>query len=213
MSHLLEPSLLVGIFVLGILTGWLLEWLFVQLFVPNPTQKLENALQASRQEVADLQKQNNQLQTALAAAKTAASQAVAAPAPVLQPVAAVTAPAPAPQPDPVVAVTAEPSPVSKAAAPTAANNETAPAAIEAALDDLTRLSGIGPKLAEAMNAAGIKQYSQLAAMSLDALNECLAPSGIRYSKAVAETWAEQAKLAAAADWEGLKTYQAALKNT
>lgn len=212
MSYFLEPSLLVGVFALGILTGWLLEWIFVQLFVPNPTQKLEKALQASRQEVVDLQRQNNALQTALTAAKTAASQGVAASAPVPQPATAVATPAPAPQPASAVDATPKPSQPSTASAPAAITKEATLETVEPSVDDMTRLTGIGPKLAEAMNAAGIKQYSQLAAMSLDALHECLAPSGIRYSKAVAETWAAQAKLAATADWEGLKTYQAALKS-
>lgn len=211
MSYFSELSM-VGVFALGILTGWLLEWIFVQLFVPNPTQKLEKTLQASRQEVANLQKQNNALQTALTAAKTAASQTVAVPAPVPQPAPVVATPAPALQPAPAVDAIPEPSQVSNEVTSTVAIEEAVVAAVESTPDDLTRLTGIGPKLAEAMNAAGIKQYSQLATMPLDALNECLAPSGIRYSKAVAETWAAQAKLAAAADWEGLKTYQAALKS-
>lgn len=198
MPHLLEPSIL-GVFILGILSGWLLEWIFVQLFVPNPHKKLEKTLQASRQEVANLQQQNSALRAELTAAKTALSQAV-------------VTPVPAPQPAPAVDLTPEPSQPLIAVAPAAATKDAVVEALEATVDDMTRLTGIGPKLAEAMNAAGITQYSQLAAMPLDTLNERLATSGIRYSKAVAETWAAQAKLAAAADWEGLKTYQAALKS-
>lgn len=203
MSHLLSSGT-VGVFILGILTGWLLEWIFVQLFVPSSQKKLEKALQVSRQDAANLQKKNNELQAALTAAQAAVRQAVAAPAPAPQPVLAIDV-----TPEDVTPESSKPLPT---AASVALMKEAAVAAVEATADDMTRLTGIGPKLAEAMNAAGIKQYSQLAAMSLETLNERLAASGIRYSKAVAQTWAEQAKLAAAADWEGLKTYQTAMKN-
>jgi len=74
-------SQLAGVFILGILCGWLLEWIFVRLFVPNPKRKLETALQASRKETAALQQQNRELQAALTAAKTASSVEVATPAP------------------------------------------------------------------------------------------------------------------------------------
>ncbi|MFN3786481.1 MAG: helix-hairpin-helix domain-containing protein [Thiothrix sp.] len=202
MSHLLEPSML-GVFILGILTGWLLEWIFVQLFVPDPKQKLERTLQASRQELANLQKKNNELHTSLMAAKAAMSQTITPPASAPQSAAAVDAPPESSQPLSTVA----PAAVTKETI-----EEAVSAAVVSAADDLTRLTGIGPKLAEAMNAAGIKQYRQLAAMPVDVLHACLASSGIRYSKAVAETWAEQAKLAAAADWDGLKHYQVKLKS-
>lgn len=158
-----------GIFILGILAGWLMEWIFVRLFVPNPKKKLEAALQASRKDNDQLQKQNRELQSALNTANTDEPIKTAEPTLILT--------------DELVAD-----------------------------DDLTKLSGIGPKLAEAMQAAGIKHYAQLAELSVDALSEHLASSGIRYSKASAESWSSQAALAAKSDWEGLKTYQAALKN-
>ena len=78
-------------------------------------------------------------------------------------------------------------------------------------DDLTRLTGIGPKLAEAMKAAEIRSYAQLTNMSTEEISQALAGSNIRYTKANAESWAEQAKLAAAGDWKGLKAHQATLK--
>jgi predicted flap endonuclease-1-like 5' DNA nuclease len=159
-------SKLAGIFILGILVGWVIEWIFVRLFVPNPKKKVEAALQASRKENANLQQQNRELQAALDATKVA------------PPIAAIVPP--------------EPSSAEK--------------------DDLTKLSGIGPKLAEAMNNAGIKHYTQLAELSVETVAERLASSGIRYSKASAESWAKQANLASEQDWDGLKVYQATLKN-
>lgn len=190
-------SKLVGVFILGVLAGWLAEWIFVRLFVPNPKKKLEAALQSSRKEIQTLQQKNSELQSAL-------STAQASPAPV-QVV--------------VQETVAEPEPVAIEAIP----EEPAVPVVETALvaeaesasdgkDDLTRLNGIGPKLAEAMDAAGISRYTQLAALSVEEVNGRLAASGIRYSKATAESWAAQAQLASAGDWDGLKNYQTSLKS-
>lgn len=189
-------SKLVGVFILGILVGWLIEWIFVRLFVPNPKKKLEVALQASRKENSTLQQQNRTLQAELTVAKT---EKVAPPAPQTT-LEAVTAAEPAvTTPEPAAIVTETPAVVTTI---TDSAND----------DDLTKLSGIGPKLAEAMQANGIKRYAQLAELTTDDVNGKLASSGIRYSKTFAESWTEQAKLAAASDWDGLKTYQQTLKN-
>lgn len=196
-------SQLAGIFILGVLSGWLLEWIFVRLFVPNPNRKLETALQASRKEASALQQQNRELQAALTAAKAAPSAS---------PSVEVVAPA-APETfeTPAVAETVDaPMPVAETVveASTAAEPELT---AEQSDDDLTRLTGIGPKLAEAMKAAGICTYAQLTTMSVEDVSQALAGSNIRYNKASAESWAEQATLAAAGDWKGLKAHQAALK--
>ena len=196
-------SQLAGIFILGVLSGWLLEWIFVRLFVPNPNRKLETALQASRKEASALQQQNRELQAALTAAKAAPSAppsvevvAPAAPEVLETPAVAESVDAPMPVAETVVEVS------------TAAEPELT---AEQSDDDLTRLTGIGPKLAEAMKAAGICTYAQLTTMSVEDVNQALAGSNIRYNKASAESWAEQATLAAAGDWKGLKAHQAALK--
>lgn len=190
-------SKLVGVFILGVLAGWLVEWIFVRLFVPNPKKKLESALQSSRKDIQTLQQKNSELQSALSAAQAS--------------VATVAAPPVEPAPVEVVVqeAVAEPEPVVVDVVP----EELVVAVAEPdGKDDLTRLGGIGPKLAEAMDAAGISRYAQLAALSVEEVNERLAASGIRYSKATAESWAAQAQLAAGGDWEGLKNYQASLKS-
>lgn len=196
-------SQLAGIFILGVLSGWLLEWIFVRLFVPNPNRKLETALQASRKEASALQQQNRELQAALTAAKAAPSAppsvevvAPAAPEVLETPAVAETVDAPMPVAETVVEASTAAEPALTA---------------EQSDDDLTRLTGIGPKLAEAMKAAGICTYAQLTTMSVEDVSQALAGSNIRYNKASAESWAEQATLAAAGDWKGLKAHQAALK--
>ncbi|WML90691.1 helix-hairpin-helix domain-containing protein [Thiothrix lacustris] len=175
---------LVGIFMLGILTGWMAEWIFVRLFVPNPKKKLEAALQASRRENEQLQKQNDALQTAHNISQK--THATAPEKTLVQPSEAL--------------VVVEPTPTAITVSKQVQEE-----------DDLTKLSGIGPKLEEAMKLAGINSYAQLAKLSVEDLNASLASSGIRYSKAAAESWATQAKLAKENDWDGLKTYQSALK--
>ena len=194
-------SQLAGIFILGVLSGWLLEWIFVRLFVPNPNRKLETALQASRKEASALQQQNRELQAALTAAKAAPS----AP-PSVEVVATAVPETPA-----VVETVDAPMPVAETVVEVSTAAEPAPTTAEQSDDDLTRLTGIGPKLAEAMKAARICTYAQLTTMSVEDVSQALAGSNIRYNKASAESWAEQATLAAAGDWKGLKAHQAALK--
>ena len=77
------------------------------------------------------------------------------------------------------------------------------------IEDLTRLNGIGPKLAEAMQAAGIHNYTQLSTMTADDIATRL--NGVRYNKNLLESWPKQAAFAAQQDWNGLKQFQASLK--
>ena len=76
-------------------------------------------------------------------------------------------------------------------------------------DDLTRIEGIGPKYAEILIAAGVDSYAKLAAMSADAIGEIIKQGGGRKAASIT-TWAEQAALAAAGDWEALEKLQASL---
>ncbi|MCS6938413.1 MAG: DUF4332 domain-containing protein [Roseiflexaceae bacterium] len=75
-------------------------------------------------------------------------------------------------------------------------------------DDLERIEGIGPKIARALNAAGITTFAQLAALEPARISEILRESKIRL--AFTETWPEQARLAAEGKWDELKALQAQL---
>jgi len=75
-------------------------------------------------------------------------------------------------------------------------------------DDLQRIEGIGPKIAGVLNAAGIAAYAQIAGSGADELKAILASAGVR---ANTSTWPEQARLAAAGDWESLAQLQAQIK--
>lgn len=83
----------------------------------------------------------------------------------------------------------------------------APVEISAPLtpDDLKVLEGIGPKVAEVLNAAGITTFAQLADAAPDQLQAVLNEAGYKYMNPT--TWPAQARLAAAGDWDGLKKMQ------
>jgi DNA-directed RNA polymerase subunit beta' len=101
---------------------------------------------------------------------------------------------------PPPAVQPTPPPVGRVAA-VAAVAEAKPAP---AVDDLTRIEGIGPKTATALRAAGITTFAQLAATSEEELSRILRDAGI---SADPGTWPEQAALAAAGKWDELKAWQ------
>lgn len=73
-------------------------------------------------------------------------------------------------------------------------------------DDLERIEGIGPKYAEILTGAGITTFGQIATMSEDEIIAVIKANGGRKSASMG-TWADQAKLAAAGDWDGLAKLQ------
>jgi hypothetical protein len=76
-------------------------------------------------------------------------------------------------------------------------------------DDLTRIAGIGPKISSVLRGADIGTYAQLATTDADQLKQILADSGIRLADP--STWAEQARLASAGNWDALERLQGQLK--
>ncbi len=76
-------------------------------------------------------------------------------------------------------------------------------------DDLTRIEGIGPKMAAALADAGIDSYDRLANASEDQLRAALKAAGLRFAPSL-PTWPQQATYAARGDWDGLNTYQQSL---
>lgn len=74
-------------------------------------------------------------------------------------------------------------------------------------DDLTKIEGVGPKIAEVLHAAGVTGFADLASRDVDALKEILTEAGPHYSGHQPDTWPRQAELAAAGKWDELKTLQ------
>ena len=95
-------------------------------------------------------------------------------------------------------------PKTEAAAPKA---ETKPAAKKVApskADDLKKVEGIGPKIAETLAEAGITTFAQLAKTDAAKIAEIIAD--VRGNH-VTDTWPAQAQLAADGKWDELKKWQ------
>lgn len=78
-------------------------------------------------------------------------------------------------------------------------------------DDLTRIEGIGPKLALKLGEAGITTFAALAATPVERLEALIAAAGPRFKLARPQTWPEQAALLAAGDEAGFAALAAQLK--
>jgi hypothetical protein len=76
-------------------------------------------------------------------------------------------------------------------------------------DDLPRILGIGPKTAALLNTVGITTFAQLADTHVERLEEILGEAGLRLVDP--QTWPDQARLAAAGQWDALARYQEAIR--
>jgi len=88
----------------------------------------------------------------------------------------------------------EETPSAKVAAKPVASNE----------DDLRKIEGIGPKIAETLKAADIATYAALADTTPEKISEIIV--GVRGNHKT-DTWPAQAKLAADGKWDELKKWQ------
>jgi predicted flap endonuclease-1-like 5' DNA nuclease len=173
-------------FLLGVLVGWLLNWLLWRLIRKTPPAPTS-------------------FQTSAPAPVPPPPAAKPAPAIPAGPAAPVT-PTP-PQTPPPAAVVAPVSPVP----PTIDLAAAAAAGFRLrSVDDLTIVEGIGPKIAELLTARGIQTFAELAVTPVDRIAAILQEAGPQFRMAVPTTWPEQAKLAAHNRWTELKTLQDAL---
>jgi len=72
-------------------------------------------------------------------------------------------------------------------------------------DDLTRIEGVGPKLASLLRSAGISTYRGLAQSTADELRAILHERRLYFADPT--TWPEQAELAAVEAWGALSDLQ------
>ena len=103
----------------------------------------------------------------------------------------------------------KPAPVGTSKPVPAVAAETVPDAL-AKGDDLTRVEGIGPKISSLLKENGITTFTNLAEADMDKIREVLASAGSRYSMHDPSTWGQQASLAAAGNFDELKTLQDSL---
>jgi predicted flap endonuclease-1-like 5' DNA nuclease len=73
-------------------------------------------------------------------------------------------------------------------------------------DNLTKVEGIGPKMAQALISAGIDSFAKLAAAEETVLHAAIEAAGMKFAPSL-PTWPLQAKFLAEGDIEGLKQYQ------
>ena len=78
-------------------------------------------------------------------------------------------------------------------------------------DDLTKIEGIGKKIAELLKAENISTFAELSKATPKKLRAILDAAGNKFSMHEPATWPKQAKLAAAEKWEDLKKLQSDLK--
>jgi predicted flap endonuclease-1-like 5' DNA nuclease len=74
-------------------------------------------------------------------------------------------------------------------------------------DDLKKLEGVGPKIEQLLNTAGIQNFEQLAALTPDVIKPILEAAGAQFKMHDPKSWPYQAELAAKGEWERLKEYQ------
>lgn len=131
----------------------------------------------------------------------------------------------APEPEPAPEVIAEPEPFShyvEAPEPAVADEPIAAAApfdaspasiaadvpepepVAAASDDLTRMKGVGPRLADRLNGVGISSFAQLAALSPEDADALDAQLGDFQGRIHRDRWIEQAGYLASGDVAGFE---------
>jgi predicted flap endonuclease-1-like 5' DNA nuclease len=102
-------------------------------------------------------------------------------------------------------------PVAKAAAVKPVAKKVAAPVVKTVKDDLTKIEGIGPKIAELLVKDGIVTFENLAKTEVAKVKAILDKAGSKFQMHDPATWAEQAKLAAAGNWEKLAKLQDELK--
>jgi predicted flap endonuclease-1-like 5' DNA nuclease len=201
---------LVGGLVVGLIGGWFLRGL--RPGTPQPTESTTPAPTSPEPATAAVAEpatvpaaepaavEAEPAADAHPAAATPPEPAAEEPVSEVEPVAVVAEPEPVAivaEPELVVVIPEpEPEPVAVAAAPepvVAVTPEPAPAAVAVVkADNLTKIAGIGPKMATALVAAGITTYRQLADSDESTLSAALAAAGVRSAPTIA-SWPERAK--------------------
>jgi large subunit ribosomal protein L27 len=96
--------------------------------------------------------------------------------------------------------------VAKAEAP--AKTEEAPKKAKAEKgDDLTKIEGVGPKLASVIAEGGLTTFAAVAAAKPADIQKILDDADGNYARFSPDTWPQQAKLAAEGKWDELKALQ------
>ena len=79
--------------------------------------------------------------------------------------------------------------------------------VPATPDDLKKIEGVGPKISELLQKAGLTTFAKVAASTPEEIKAILEAAGPRYQVHNPKTWPTQAELAAKGDWDGLQKLQ------
>jgi len=228
-----------GTFVLGVLVGWLAEWLFFTFWVKRDSSGssdcdgLRAELNAKNREITALKATSNATTSktasvgatssssttkkTAAAAKNKTVKKAATPAKITSvektPAKASPAKRSATKKDTPRKIATKPATEKSAVKKASPAKKAKTSTKKTSGDDLTKLSGIGPSMAATMGELGITTYKKLAAMDDDILRDMLEASGARLNnnKDTMDTWNEQALLADKGDFVALKKLQDDLK--
>ncbi len=227
-----------GAFVLGILVGWLAEWLFFTFWVKGGSssdssecEELRSALAEKNREISALKSASVSDMTKSKAEAASSPASVSSAKPAVKKKPAVTKKDTSAKKTPAKKTATKKPAAKKPAVKKAPAKKAAPRKIAAkktpakkaapkktatsgkAADDLTKLSGIGPSMSVTLGELGIDTYKKLAAMDDDILRDMLEASGARLNnnKEAMDSWNEQALLAGKGDFAGLKKLQEELK--
>ncbi len=74
-------------------------------------------------------------------------------------------------------------------------------------DDLKKIEGIGPKIEEIINKAGVLTFKQLAETPSETIKSWLEAAGSNFASHDPGTWPKQSEMAANGQWDELKTWQ------
>lgn len=99
------------------------------------------------------------------------------------------------------------APAPKEEAPVEAKAAPVAPAADAKPDDMKKIEGVGPKIAEILTNAGYTTFALLAKADPAKIKESLLEAGPRYKMHDPTTWPEQAQLAADGKWDELKELQ------
>jgi heat shock protein HslJ/predicted flap endonuclease-1-like 5' DNA nuclease len=120
-------------------------------------------------------------------------------------------PAPPPPPEPPRRMTTAEAPPAPVMMPEPTPRVVTPEPAALLRDDLKRIEGIGPRIEEILNNAGITTFAGLSAATVERLREILTAADLRGSFGDPTTWPAQARLAAEGKWAELDEMKARLR--
>jgi large subunit ribosomal protein L19 len=88
-----------------------------------------------------------------------------------------------------------------------AASKTAAQTTSPAADDLAKIEGIGPKISELLQDAGIGSFADLAGTDPERIKEILTAAGSNFASHDPTTWPRQAEMARDGQWKELKAWQ------